>query len=213
MSRSDTAAETNRLVETSVAKDLHSPPRSSHHKTHRKLVYKRLVIQLTFIFVHVALIKFAIPNILWAVIGLVFWGSLVYAASRSGRWVCSTVCWLGGIQDIMYPFAKKRVNFNPKISQYAVLVLLVAWVPLAWLFHSQAVFDMSEHPLHNPLQSDENLLVQGGHFLILTLVGLGVTIFGARGMCHYFCPFGIVVQFFKNRRLQKRSARKTSELV
>ncbi len=191
-----------------IANDSHSPRvgMSSHHKTHRKIVYKRLLVQLTFIFVHVALIKFAIPNILWAVIGLVFWGSLVYAASRSGRWVCSTFCWLGGIQDIMFPFAKKRVSFNPKISQYAMLILLVVWVPLAWLFHQQAVFDMSESPLHNPFSSDENLLVQGGHFLILTLVGLGVTVFGARGMCHYFCPFGIVVQFFKNRRLKRRNA-------
>jgi len=80
-----------------IANDSHSPRvgMSSHHKAHRKIVYKRLLVQLTFIVVHVALIKFAIPNILWAVIGLVFWGSLVYAASRSGRWVCSTFCWLG----------------------------------------------------------------------------------------------------------------------
>jgi polyferredoxin len=29
-------------------------------------------------------------------------------------------------------------------------------------------------------------------------------------MCHYFCPFGIVVQFFKNHRLKKRNAASTS---
>lgn len=196
-----------------VAKDLQNAKdaKNRHHKTHRKIVYKRLAVQATFILIHVALIKFAIPNLLWAVIGLAFWGSLVYAASRSGRWVCSTFCWLGGIQDLMFPFAKKRVNFNPKISQYATLFLLVIWVPLAWLFHSQAMWDMSEHPLQNPFTGDENLLVQGGHFLILTLVGLGVTIFGARGMCHYFCPFGVVVQFFKNRRLKRINAERLDE--
>ncbi len=176
-------------------------PECSSSKKRSKIVYKRLAIQLTFIFIHVALIKFAIPNVLWAVLGLAFWGGLVYAASRSGQWVCSTFCWLGGIQDLMFPFAKKRVNFNPKISQYITLALLVVWVPLAWVFHQDAVFAMSDNPLNNPFASSESLAAQAGHFLVLTLVGLSVTVFGARGACRYFCPFGIAVGFFRTRRL------------
>jgi hypothetical protein len=88
---------------------------SSRGKRRTKIVWKRMAIQLTFIFIHVALIKFAIPNMLWAVIGLAFWGTLIVLAARSGRWVCSTFCWLGGIQDLFYGIAQKRVNFNPKI--------------------------------------------------------------------------------------------------
>lgn len=174
-------------------------------KKRMKIVWKRMAIQLTFIFIHVALIKFAIPNLLWAVIGLAFWGTLIVLAARSGRWVCSTFCWLGGIQDLFYGIAKKRVNFNPKISQTIVLVFLFVWVPLAWAFHSEAVFDLSESPIHNPLTSTEGFLVQAGHFLVLMSVGLSVTVLGARGACHYLCPFGTAVQFFRNHRLKMRA--------
>ena len=179
---------------------------SSAGKKRMKIVWKRMAIQLTFIFIHVALIKFSIPNVLWAVIGLGFWGTLIVLAARSGRWVCSTFCWLGGIQDLFYGIAKKRVSFNPKISQAIVLVILFVWVPLAWAVHSEAVLDMSESPIHNPLTSTENLLVQAGHFLVLMLVGLSVTVLGARGACHYLCPFGTAVQVFRNRRLKTRNA-------
>jgi len=46
-----------------IANDSHSlrVGMSSHHKTHRKIVYKRLLVQLTFIFVHVALINLRFP--------------------------------------------------------------------------------------------------------------------------------------------------------
>jgi polyferredoxin len=179
---------------------------SSRGKRRTKIVWKRMAIQLTFIFIHVALIKFAIPNMLWAVIGLAFWGTLIVLAARSGRWVCSTFCWLGGIQDLFYGIAQKRVNFNPKISQVIVFVILFVWVPLAWAFHAEAVLDMSESPIHNPLTSTENLLVQAGHFLVLMSVGLSVTVLGARGACHYLCPFGTAVQLFRNRRLKARTA-------
>ncbi|MDX2128427.1 MAG: 4Fe-4S binding protein [Chloroherpetonaceae bacterium] len=188
---------------------------SASKSKRRKIVSKRLVIQLTFIFVHVALIKFAIPNILWAVLGLAFWGGLVYAASRSGRWVCASFCWLGGIQDLFYGFAKKRVSFNPKISQYITLFFLIVWVPLAWFFHSSAITDMSESPINNPITdlslsftSPEMLLMQFGHFAVLFLVGLSVAVFGARGACHYFCPFGIAVGYFKNQRLVQLNLKK-----
>ncbi len=177
----------------------------THAKKRMKIVWKRMVIQLTFIFIHVALIKFAIPNLLWAVIGLAFWGTLIVLAAQSGRWVCSTFCWLGGIQDLLYGIAKKRIHFNPKISQTIVLVFLFVWVPLAWVFHSEVIFDLSESPIHNPLTSTENFLVQAGHFLVLMLIGLSVTVLGARGACHYLCPFGIAVQAFRNRRLKLRA--------
>ncbi len=179
---------------------------SNTGKKRTKIVWKRMAIQLTFIFIHVALIKFAIPNVLWAVIGLAFWGTLIVLAARSGRWVCSTFCWLGGIQDLFYGIAKKRVSFNPKISQAIVLVMLFVWVPLAWAFHSEVILDMSESPIHTPLASTESLLVQAGHFLVLMFVGLSVTILGARGACHYLCPFGTAVQLFRNRRLKARGA-------
>jgi polyferredoxin len=65
---------------------------------------------------------------------------------------------------------------------------------------------MSESPIHNPLTSTENLLVQAGHFLVLMSVGLSVTVLGARGACHYLCPFGTAVQLFRNRRLKARTA-------
>jgi polyferredoxin len=178
---------------------------SMHAKKRVKIVWKRMAIQLTFILVHVALIKFAIPNLLWAVIGLAFWGTLIVLAARSGRWVCSTFCWLGGIQDLFYGIAKKRVSFNPKISQTIVLIFLFVWVPLAWAFHSEAVFDLSESPIHNPLTSSESFLVQAGHFLVLMSVGLSVTVLGARGTCHYLCPFGTAVQLFRNHRLKRRA--------
>lgn len=180
-------------------------PASSSAKKRTKIVWRRLAIQLTFIFVHVALIKFAIPNVVWAAIGLGFWGALVVLAARSGRWVCATFCWLGGIQDLFYGLAKKRVEFNPKISQAIVLGILVVWVPIAWTFHSEAMMDMSESPIYNPLASSESFLVQAGHFLVLMAVGLSVMVLGARGACHYLCPFGTVVQALRNRRLKARA--------
>lgn len=179
---------------------------STNAKKRMKIVWKRMAIQLTFIFIHVALIKFAIPNVVWAAIGLAFWGTLIVLAARSGRWVCSTFCWLGGIQDLFYGIAKKRVNFNPKISQTIVLVFLFVWVPVAWAFHSEAMMDMTESPIHNPLASTENFLVQVGHFLVLMSVGLSVAVLGARGACHYLCPFGTAVQFFRNHRLKRRGS-------
>ncbi len=181
------------------------PRDATNAKKRMKIVWKRMAIQLSVIFAHVALIKFAIPNVLWAVIGLAFWGTLIVVAARSGRWVCSSFCWLGGIQDLCYSIAKKRVNFNPKISQTIVLVILFVWVPLAWAFHSEVVLDLSESPIHNPLGGAENLLVQAGHFLVLMSVGLSVTVLGARGACHYLCPFGTAVQAFRNRRLKQHA--------
>jgi polyferredoxin len=179
-------------------------PVKSGSRKRSKIVGKRLAVQLIFIFVHVALIKFAIPNLLWAVIGLLFWGGLVYWTSRTGTRVCSSFCWLGGIQDLMYGFAKKRVSFSPKITQWIVLVILFCWVPFAWILtNGSTIMDMSDIPIQNPMAAEENLFTQFGHFLVLIVVGLGVTVFGARGICHYFCPFGMVVQFFRNRRLKK----------
>ncbi|MDW8437516.1 MAG: 4Fe-4S binding protein [Chloroherpetonaceae bacterium] len=192
-------------MEAHLAASTPTAPATTNAKKRLKIVWKRMAIQLTFIFVHVALIKFAIPNIVWAIIGLAFWGTLVVLAAKSGRWVCSTFCWLGGIQDLFYGLAKKRVDFNPKISQAIVLAILFVWVPIAWAFHSEAITDMTESPIHNPLRSTESFLVQAGHFLVLMSVGLSVTILGARGACHYLCPFGMVVQAFRNRRLRARA--------
>lgn len=178
---------------------------STHAKKRTKIVWRRMAIQLTFILIHVALIKFAIPNVLWTIIGLAFWGTLIVLAARTGRWVCSTICWLGGIQDLFYGIAKKRVNFNPQVSQTIVLIFLFVWVPIAWTVHSEAIFDLSESPIHNPFTSTEGFLVQAGHFLVLMSVGLSVAVLGARGACHYLCPFGTVVQFFRNHRLKSRN--------
>jgi polyferredoxin len=182
-------------------------------KKHRKIVFKRLAVQLTFIIVHVALIKFAVPNIIWAVIGLLFWGGLIVAAAKSGRWVCATFCWLGGIQDLMYRWAKKRVNFNPKITQTLVLVLLFAWVPLAWmLLGSEAATNVSESPIQNPFAAgEESFVTQFGHFFILLLVGVSVMVLGSRGVCHYFCPFGTAVQFFRDLKLKRKFSGATHE--
>lgn len=183
-------------------------PNASLHKKRNKIVYRRLSLQLVTIFIHVALIKVAIPNVLWAVIGLAFWGSLIYAASRSGRWVCASFCWLGGIQDLMYGWAKKRVGFSPKITQYTVLALLVVWVPVAWWLTGGETMLNTDAPLQNPLQLSgaETLWVQAGHFFILTFAGLAVTVFGPRGLCHYLCPFGIAVGFVRDQRLKTLSA-------
>jgi polyferredoxin len=193
-------------IATSAVKfDATSTESHSSGKKRMKIVWKRMAVQLTFIFVHVALIKFAIPNLLWAVIGLAFWGTLVAVAAQSGRWVCSTFCWLGGIQDLFYGLAKKRVNFNPKVSQAIVLGILFVWTPLAWAFHSQAILDISESPIQNPFGGAEHWLVQAGHFIVLMLVGLSVAVLGARGACHYLCPFGAAVQLFRSRRLKSLS--------
>ncbi|MBC8041977.1 MAG: 4Fe-4S binding protein [Rhizobacter sp.] len=180
---------------------------AEQHRKRNKVVYKRLAVQGTMIVVHVALIKFAIPNVLWAVLGLMFWGGLIYAAARSGRWVCASICWLGGIQDVMYRWAKKRVGFSPRITQIAVLVVLVVWVPLAWLLTGGETMMSAETPLQNPLNvsAGESLLMQAGHFLILIVAGLTVTVFGPRGLCHYFCPFGLAVGFMRDVRLKKKN--------
>ncbi|NTW49482.1 MAG: 4Fe-4S binding protein [Chlorobiales bacterium] len=175
----------------------------AHNRKRNRIVWKRMAIQTTVIIVHVMLIKVAIPNVMWALIGLLFWGGLVLAAVRSGRWVCATFCWLGGIQDLMYRWAKKRVGFSPKVTQWAVLVLLVAWVPLAWVLVDGTMLSDKGVPINNPFESGDNPLAQAGHFLILLIVGLSVTVFGQRGGCHYFCPFGMVVTYSRNRRLKK----------
>ena len=59
------------------------------------------------------------------------------------------------------------------------------------------MFSEGELPVHLPLQGDDNLLVQFGHFILLTMVGFSVMIFGQRGACHYLCPFGIAVSAAK----------------
>lgn len=174
---------------------------NSHRTKRSKIVKKRFLIQTAVILVHVLLIKVAIPNLMWAILGLLFWGGLIFAAIKSGRWVCASFCWLGGIQDLMYRWAQKRVHFSPVISQTIVLVIALSWVPLAWLFVDNAVMSDKGNPLNNPFNVEENIWVQAGHFLILIFVGLTVTVFGPRGGCHYLCPFGLVVTFGRRRKL------------
>lgn len=157
-----------------------------------KALRQRLILQVSTALAHIFIIKFTIPNIWWAIFGLAFWASVILWAAKSGRWVCANFCWLGGVQDWLQPLAKKRVSFNPKISQYFVLFALVIWTPLVWLF-TDTMFAEGELPIHFPLQGDDNVFVQAGHFIILTLIGFSVMIFGKRGACHYLCPFGIAV--------------------
>ncbi len=163
------------------------------------------MLQTLVILVHVLLIKITIPNIWWAVFGLLFWGGLVFAAVKGGRWVCASFCWLGGIQDIMYHWAKKRVNFSPIITQSIVLAIAVLWVPLAWLLVDNAMLSDKGNLLNNPLQAQSNPWADAGHFLILMGVGLTVTIFGPRGGCHYLCPFGLVVTSARRHKLKARN--------
>lgn len=169
-----------------------------------KAIRQRLWLQLTTVVAHIFIVKFTIPNVWWAIFGLAFWAAVILWAARSGRWVCANFCWLGGVQDWLQPLAKKRVKFNPKISQYAVLIVLVSWTPLVWLF-TDTMFAEGESPIHFPLQGDDNLFVQAGHFIILTLVGFSVMIFGKRGACHYLCPFGIAVGAAKNYCLKQKT--------
>lgn len=173
----------------------------THHKKRKKIVYRRLAIQTSVILVHVLLIKVAIPNLLWAILGLVFWGGLIIAAMKSGRWVCASFCWLGGIQDLMYRWAKKRVHFSPMITQSIILAIAVLWVPIAWLLVDNSVMSDKGNPINNPFNAEENIWVQGGHFMILMLVGLTVTVFGPRGGCHYLCPFGMIVTTVRRHKL------------
>ncbi len=168
-----------------------------------KALRQRFRLQLATIIVHIFIIKFTIPNIWWALFGLAFWAAVIIWAARSGRWVCANFCWLGGVQDWLEPLAKKRVSFNPKISQYLVLFVLVIWTPLVWLF-TDTMFAEGELPIHFPLQGDDNFFVQAGHFIILTLIGFSVMLFGKRGACHYLCPFGIAVGAAKKYCLKQK---------
>jgi len=164
--------------------------------TRSQAMRRRLLLQIATVVVHIFIIKFTIPNIWWALFGLAFWTAVIVWAAKSGRWVCANFCWLGGVQDWLQPIAKKRVSFNPKWSQYLVLLILVSWTPILWLF-TDKMFSEGELPVHLPLQGDDNLLVQFGHFILLTMVGFSVMIFGQRGACHYLCPFGIAVSAAK----------------
>jgi polyferredoxin len=149
----------------------------------------RLAVQIVFILIHVLLIRATIPNLVWAIYGIAFWGTLVYLTARTGRWVCGWVCWLGGAQDLMARWAKPRIQFNPRITQIGALVVAALWVPLAWTFSRTAItahegsvgFD-AENPWSHAL-----------HLGLLALVAGSVLILGKRGACRYFCPFGIVV--------------------
>ncbi len=155
----------------------------------RNLLPYRLATQMAFVFIHVLLIRAAIPNLAWAIYGLIFWGVLVYLTARTGRWVCAWICWLGGIQDIFARFAKARVTFNPRITQIGVLVIAVLWVPLAWLFWRDA---MTARASSMGFDAD-NLWSHTLHLGLLTFVAGSVFVLGKRGACRYFCPFGIVV--------------------
>ncbi len=164
-------------------------PASSRPSRERSLLRWRLAVQVVFILIHVLLIKATIPNLAWAVYGLIFWGTLVYLTARTGRWVCGWVCWLGGIQDLMSRWAKARVTFNPRITQYGVLAAAVAWVPIAWLI-SRSAFSSHDSPVgFNP----DNPLAHLLHLSLLGIVAGSVLVLGKRGACRYFCPFGIVV--------------------
>ncbi len=183
-----------------------SPTRSAKRN---KVLRQRLILQVTTVVVHVFIVKFTIPNIWWALFGLAFWAAVIYWAARSGRWVCANFCWLGGVQDWLQALAKKRVSFNPKWSQYIVLLVLVSWTPILWLV-TGSMFEKGDLPIHLPLQGDEHVLVQGAHFILLTLVGFSVMIFGKRGACHYLCPFGIAVGAV-NRQCRTSGREETDE--
>ncbi|MCS7079735.1 MAG: 4Fe-4S binding protein [Chloracidobacterium sp.] len=194
---------------------LSSEPTSA--RSRRNLLPYRLATQMLFVLIHVLLIRAAIPNLAWAIYGLIFWGVLVYLTARTGRWVCAWICWLGGVQDVFARFAKARVTFNPRITQIGVLVVAVLWVPLAWLFWRDA---MTAHTSSMGFDAD-NLWSHALHLGLLAFVAGSVFVLGKRGACRYFCPFGIVVDSCRKMhaararpglvRLGRRRAPATSE--
>ncbi|MFQ3638721.1 MAG: 4Fe-4S binding protein [Chloracidobacterium sp.] len=155
----------------------------------RSLLPYRLATQMVFVIIHVLLIRAAIPNLAWAIYGIIFWAVLVYLTMRTGRWVCAWICWLGGAQDLVARFAKARVTFNPRITQVGVLVIAALWVPLAWLFWRDA---MTAHTSSVGFDA-QNLWSHALHLGLLAFVVGSVFVFGKRGACRYFCPFGMVV--------------------
>lgn len=166
-----------------------SEAKPSEARPRRNLLPYRLATQTAFILIHVLLIRAAIPNLAWAIYGLIFWGVLVYLTARTGRWVCAWICWLGGIQDVFGRFAKARVAFNPRITQIGVLAVAVLWVPLAWLFWRDA---MTAHTSSMGFDAD-NLWSHALHLGLLAFAAGSVFVLGKRGACRYFCPFGVVV--------------------
>ncbi|MGQ9897703.1 MAG: 4Fe-4S binding protein [Acidobacteriota bacterium] len=155
----------------------------------RNMLPYRLVTQMVFVVVHVLLIRAAIPNLVWAIYGILFWATLVYLTMRTGRWVCAWICWLGGAQDLVARFARARVSFNPRWTQIGVLVVATLWVPLAWLFWRDA---MTAHTSSMGFDA-ENWWSHGLHLGLLAFVVGSVFVLGKRGACRYFCPFGMVV--------------------
>jgi hypothetical protein len=159
-----------------------TPPR-------RNLLPYRLATQMVFVLIHVLLIRAAIPNLAWAIYGILFWAALVYLTMRTGRWVCAWICWLGGAQDLFARFARARVAFNPRWTQIGVLVVAALWVPLAWLFWRDA---MTAHTSSMGFDA-ENWWSHALHLGLLAFVVGSVFVLGKRGACRYFCPFGMVV--------------------
>ncbi len=155
----------------------------------RNLLPYRLATQMVFVLIHVLLIRAAIPNLAWAIYGILFWAALVYLTVRTGRWVCAWICWLGGAQDLFARFAKARVSFNPRWTQIGVLVIAALWVPLAWLFWRDA---MTAHTSSMGFDA-ENWWSHALHLGLLAFVVGSVFVLGKRGACRYFCPFGMVV--------------------
>ncbi len=168
--------------------------------TRRNLLPWRLATQIVFILIHVLLIRAVIPNLVWAMYGILFWGILVYLTARTGRWVCGWICWLGGAQDLLARWAKPRIAFNRRWTQFGVLALCVVWVPVAWAFSGGA---MTAHTSSVGFDGN-NLWSHAMHLGLLGFVAGSVFLLGKRGACRYFCPFGIVVDGCRSARVRAR---------
>ncbi len=163
---------------------------------------RRRLLQIIFVFVNLALVEAHLPGPLWLALGAIFWVALVGISVSGSNLVCSTMCWIGAIQDFFEPFARSRVRLDAKWGRRATLALLVLWMPIGWLVVPQVA-------AHDRMPLDVNLVWERHlfQFALAAIVAASVVFLGKRGICRYFCPFNGIVAGARKLLLSLRTPR------
>jgi hypothetical protein len=149
---------------------------------------RRRCIQIVFIFVNLALVEAHLPGPLWLAIGGIFWIALLALTVSGSGLVCSTMCWIGAIQDIFEPLARPRLRLDARFGRAFTLAVLVMWIPIGWLVAPElSAHDRS--PIDLSLAWERHAFQLG----LAVITASSVVILGKRGICRYLCPFNSIV--------------------
>ncbi len=122
-----------------------------------------------------------------------FWSLWVLAGLVLGRAGCGYICPLGAIQETADRMIEKRLK-RVKYLKSVKYILSVLWVGAVVSAAIAAGGYRNIDLLYNTRSfvSVDSLQSLFMYFTVVLIVLIPALIFGKRGFCHYFCPWGVL---------------------